>query len=352
MSSWGRFWPSGRYSPFAPAPSNVPPTITDADYSYLGPDDIVDPPSSRRNDGYAFHPPHRTTRADSDVPDILVLKHKGTIYPLHFNAYAIADGAITVGDIRRLASKETKTDDPRRIKLLYKGRKLRDDDRPCRDEGLKQQSEIMCVVESTPFPSGHRDTVESSPSASEDEMLENGIGGPRIDVDGSIRDDGMGRRKRKGHRGGRRKKPTTPHDSSSYLAPSSSEIPHERSHSPPRAPSPGPARPSTSPQPPPQQAPTPQPHKPKTPREILDALSSQFHTEFVPQCIQYMSNPPSDTKARDFEYKKLSETILAQILLKLDAVETEGDETLRTKRKELVKETQLMLSKLDQVGKS
>ncbi|KAL8994562.1 MAG: hypothetical protein Q9169_005504 [Polycauliona sp. 2 TL-2023] len=355
MSSWGRFWPSGggRYSPFAATPTQAPPTVTEADYHYLGPDDI-DPPVQHRNDGYNFpaSAPHRITRTDSNTPDILVLKHRSTTYPLHFPAYAIADGDITVGDVRRLAARETKTEDPHRIKLLYKGKILRDDGLPCREEGLKQNSEIMCVVsEASSLPS-HQ---QSSSSASEDEMIENGIAGPRVDVDGTIHDDRpRDRPRRKGHRGGGRKKKTgsstsTPRDSSSYLAP---EMPysagnHDRTHSPAAAArdhSPLPPRPTPSPAPPVQ--------KPKlTNRETLEALASRFHTEFVPQCVAFTSNPPADKKARDFEYKKLSETILAQIILKLDAVETEGDEGLRAKRKELVRETQRVLGTLDTVGK-
>jgi hypothetical protein len=52
------------------------------------------------------------------------------------------------------------------------------------------------------------------------------------------------------------------------------------------------------------------------------------------------------------EYKRLSESILTQIILKLDAVDTEGDEGLRTRRKELVKETQTLLSELDRSGRT
>ncbi|KAI4238269.1 MAG: hypothetical protein LQ352_007888 [Teloschistes flavicans] len=357
MSSWSRFWPSGgRYSPFAAAPSHAPPTVTDADYSYVGPDDI-EPPPQHRTDGYGFpsSAPHRITRTDSDTPDILVLKHRSTTYPLHFPAYAIADGAVTVGEMRHLAARETKTDDYHRIKLLYKGKILRDDSRPCRDEGLKQNSEIMCVVSEAPSYPSHQ---QSSSSASEDEMIENGIAGPRISVDGTIIDDRPPRTRRKGHRGGRSKKKAsasnlTPKGSSSYLG--TQETPYEytgypeRGHSPARAQSP--PRPAPTPAPPQQsQAPPAKPVK-LGPRETLDALASRFHTEFVPQCISFLNNPPADQKTRDFDYKKLSETILAQIILKLDAVETEGDEGLRTKRKDLVKETQAMLNSLDRVGK-
>lgn len=347
MSSWGRFWPSGgRYSPFAANPSQPPPTVTEADYHYLGPDDI-DPPSQHHNDSYGYPPP-RLNRAESSTPDILVLKHRSTVYPLHFPAYAIADGDITVGEVRRLAARETNTEDHHRIKLLYKGKILRDDTRPCSDEGLKQNSEILCVVSEA---GTHQ---QSSSSASEDEMIENGIAGPRVDVDGTLRDDRPNRSRRKGHRGGRRKKPSngtgTPKDSSTYL--SAPEAPYSSSQRDPspsrhRDASPAPPRPILPPAPPVQSKPAGK----MTSRETLDALASRFHTEFVPQCISFTSHPPSDAKTRDFEYKKLSETILAQIILKLDAVETEGDEGLRAKRKELVRQTQAELGKLDKIGK-
>lgn len=339
MSSWGtRFWPSGRYSPFGSAAGHPAPTVTEDDYQYLGPDDIVDPP---RQSSYGFPSSGRNaTRTDGAglSPDILVLKHRGTTYPLHFPAYAIADGHLRVGELRRLAAKETKTDNPRRIKLLYKGKVLKDDSRSCKEEGLKQNSELMCVI-SEALPPGLRDEDGSSESADEDEMLQNGIGGgPRIDVDGSIR--GESRTKRKGHRGGRRKKggsgvstPTERH--SGFLAPEGPSSNYSSGGSTTRSHSPNP----------------PQPSKSQTPSEKLEGISRNFHTQFVPKCVQFMNNPPSDSKARDLEYKKLSETILAQIILKCDAVETDGDEGLRARRKELVRETQAMLNSLDAVGK-
>jgi len=346
MSGWGRrFWPSGRYSPFAD-PGPGPPTVTDDDYHYLGPDDIVDPPG-RRNDSYGFPHTHHPSSTDPLAPDILILKHRGNTYPLHFPAFAIAEGQLSVHELRRLAAKETKCEDPRRIKLLYKGRVLKDDTRACKDEGLKQNSELMCVVSEGPVISGSRSEMESSESASEAD--ERGVenGGPIVEVDGTIRQEP---RKRKGHRGGRRRKgrgddsgTNTPQPrDSGFLAPSSADPgPRARSRSPSR-PVPTQNLPSQ-----PAQASRPQ----SAAATQLDQLERLFHSEFVPKCVSFTSHPPSDRKTRDFEYKKLSETILAQIILKLDAVETAGDESLRARRKELVRETQKVLSGLDTIGK-
>ena len=351
MSGWGRrFWSSGRYSPFA-ATGPGPPTVTDDDYHYLGPDDIVDPPA-RRNDTHAFTQLHHSpAHNDPLAPDILTLKHRGTTYPLHFPAFSIAEGKLSVHELRRLAAKETKCEDPRRIKLLYKGRVLKDDTRACKEEGLKQNSELMCVVSEDSAISGSRSEIESSESASEadDRGAQDGI--PIVDVDGTIRHEP---RKRKGHRGGRRRKGrsdnsganTPPPRDSGFLAPSSAETgPRARSRSPSR---PAPPHPSTASSPQPTQASNPQ----SAAATQLDQLERLFHNEFVPKCVGFTSHPPSDAKTRDFEYKKLSETILAQVILKLDAVETAGDEGLRARRKELVKETQQVLSRLDAVGKA
>lgn len=351
MSTWkNRFWSSGRYSPFGPTPvGGPPPIVSESDYQYLESDEIDPPRVHHPNDGYGF-PQHRNaTRVDGShhSPDILILKHRGTTYPLHLAAFSVGEGLITVGQLRRLAAEKTKTDDPRRVKLLYKGNVLKDNDRACRDEGLKQNSELTCVI----IEAGSREDVESSDSADSEEMLANGLGGPRIEVDGTIRDP---RPKRRNHRGGRRKTRTrdssivTPRDSSGYLAPD--PIPSARAPSPsPRSASPLPqphahahVGPSASASPP----------DPKTPLGALEAISYTFQTTFMPKCRQFMSHPPVEVKAREMEYKKLSETILTQIIMKLDAVETEGDEGLRAKRKELVRETQAVLTELDRVGKA
>lgn len=349
MSSWSkRIWPGARY-----APPVGPPTVSEDDYHYMGPEDIVEPPRVyRANDGYGHSKPQHS-------PDILVLKHRGTTYPLHLPAFSIAEGDLRVGELRRMAAKETKTEDSRRVKLLYKGKTLKDDARACRDEGLKQNSELMCVISEQ----GSHEDVGSSDSADSEEMLENGLGGPRVEVDGTIRGGAESSRpKREGRRRTRRRKnpnstTNSPRDSGFLGAPDSS-VPTRSASPMPRGVSPAQSPPSatstaTTTQ---TQAPPPYPtssstFRPKTPMETLDAISHTFHTTFMPKCVAFTTQPPSDGKTRDSEYKKLSETILQQIILKLDAVETVGDEGLRAKRKQLVKETQEILSGLDRVWK-
>lgn len=367
MAGWPKkLWPGGRYSPFG-ASTNDPPTVSEDDYHYLGPDDIVEPPPRvhRTNEGYGYSRPQHG-------PDILVLKHRGTTYPLHLPAFSIGEGDLTVGELRRLAAKETKTEDSRRVKLIYKGRRLKDDARACRDEGLKQQSEITCVI-SEP---GTREDVDSSDSADSEEMLENGLGGPRVEVDDTIRggggsDHSKPPRRKSGHRSGRRKKNsnhqgtsssnTSPRGSSGFLAPTTEpSIPPFSSSQDTRLPSraASPARPPTASSAPPPHPTSSSPKplhssaKPKTPLETLDAISYNYHTNILPKCLSFTTHPPTDEKTRDLEYKKLSETVLQQVILKLDAIEIDGDEELRSKRKQVVRETQIILDKLDTISKA
>ena len=342
------FWGGGRYSPFSHS-GGPPPRVEPDDYQYIV-DEEADSRAytGHRNNSYGFPPPHRhPTRAetsDSD-PDILILKHKGATHELHFPAFDISEGRLSVKELRRSAAKELKVDDPRRVKLLYKGKSLRDDRHACKEEGLKQNSELLCVVSSDPYP---RDDGNESSSSASSEMIANGLDppGPRVYVDGTIIDRGEPVRKRKGHRGGKKRKPrdspiNSPGDSS-YLAAPNGGVPISTS----RDPSPGPPRrvPSVAPPQPPK--------KPSTPAEALSMIEDTFHTDILPQVHSFIQYPPRDEKSRNFDYKKLSETILTQTLMKLDEVETDGNDGLRAKRKALVKETQDWLNDLDRmIGK-
>jgi hypothetical protein len=105
-----------------------------------------------------------TGTADENEPDIIRLRHRGTTYPLHFPAYAISDGVLTVGALRLEAATKIGNPFPDRVRLLYKGSLLKDDNRTCKAQGLKQNSEVLCVVsdigpstlsDSSDYESGH-----------------------------------------------------------------------------------------------------------------------------------------------------------------------------------------------------
>ncbi|KAL1965366.1 hypothetical protein VTN77DRAFT_5803 [Rasamsonia byssochlamydoides] len=296
----------------------VPPQVSDNDFSYLTSDDIVDPPRAHEQPQYIQrHHAGSIDPSDEEGPDILLLKHRGVTYPLHFPPYAIDDGALTVGEVRRRAAEKTRTSDPRRIKMLYKGRLLKDDAVPCKDEGLKQESEIMCVV--TEVRPGES---TSDLSGSDDDRLSE-----TISHDSSDHYARHGKNKKN-----KKKKPKRnqrPAADPSSLAPPMDQRPSSSGRSS-AAPSPAPSLQNL-----------------RTAQEQVEALAGYFRSSLVPLCEEYIAHPPEDLKARDFEHKRLSETILAQVILKADGIES-GD--ARDARRALIKEAQAMLARLDQAA--
>ena len=290
IGSW-----SGRFSPFGRNPQPGANQVSDADYSYITSEDL------KRAQERSPSPAESGPARDKDV---LILKCRRVSYPVHFPAHSVSRGELRIGDLRAQAARETGTNDPKRIKLLYKGKNLREDSRSCRAEGLREGAEIMCVV----GESG-QDSASSSDSEDESAALDSGA------------QDGEGSTKRKRVRNKNRKK-------------------KGKKLSGTNTPSAGQSAPSAP-------APTSVPTTP------LDKLAAVNHTlqGLLPQCVQFLSNPPTDPAKREYEHKRLSETILAQVLLKLDAVETEGDPEARARRKELVKEAQRVLTGLDEASK-
>jgi hypothetical protein len=315
-SSWYNRFPnwSERLSPFARSGHKNDGEVSDSDFSYITADDLAKANGS-------FTPSHNR---DTDV---LILKHKRVSYPVHFPAHSIDKGHLKIGEIRAVAAKklELSASDADRIKMLYRGKNLKDDRKTAKEEGLKSstESELMIVVGDAP------PKAESSESEGEDD---DGLEGT---ADG---------KKKKRNRKRKSKKKNSNNNTSGIATPnsgySSANIDPDATFAPSGAP---PPRPTASPRP---QA------APQTPIEKLEALSSLFHTKYVPECVQYITNPPADKAKRDYDNKRLSETILAQILLKLDAVETEGNPDARQRRKDLVKEVQSILNKLDEIVKS
>jgi hypothetical protein len=207
---------------------------------------------------------------------------------------------LEVADLRNRAAKELEVADPQCIKLLYKGRALKDDRIPLREEGVKSQSEVLCIKSECP---PNDDNEESSDGSEEVDSVTNG-------------EISSKKKRRRGKKKAKKFGTSTP----GLVPPSNNSTPR-----------------------------SPSPAVPKTPMEKLEDIGSRFHTEIVPLCVKFTNNPPSDASKREFEHTKLSETIMGQVLLKLDAIEIEGDTEARQKRKDLVRETQGVLSGLDAV---
>jgi BAG domain/Ubiquitin family len=331
MSSYGRSalntW-GGRRSPYTSASGDR--FITEHDFEYLGPEHVD------RSRSYVYdHRPavddHRSYAArthgydDGEGPDIILLRHMNTQYELAFKPFAISDGILRVGDIRRYAAETLRAPDPSRLRLLYKGKQLKDDDRSAKEYGLKQQSELMVVVSETPpsRPNSDSETEESGSAVSHSSR----------------------RRRKRSH------KPKLKTSMDNLAPPTVDNRPPSRTGSrrDSRPPSPqlrSPPTQSTPPQSPPLQSP-----RSEVARGKVEQLASTFHTQWVPQCVQFLLNPPTDTRTRDQEHKRLSESILAQILLKGDEIDTEGDVQARMDRKKLVGEINDMFKKLDAAAK-
>ena len=106
---------------------------------------------------------------DELAPDVLILRHKGATYHLQFPAFSISEGNIAVGELRRTAAKELKVDDPQQVRLLYKGKSLRKDRRACKEEGLKMNSELLCVVSPVEDP---RDISTDDDGTDDDQLID------------------------------------------------------------------------------------------------------------------------------------------------------------------------------------
>lgn len=317
MSWTSRFGNLGRFSPFTRSPPQGPTKVSDADFSYITADDL------RRHQAESSNQQQSTQESPVDYgperdTDILILRNKKQDFPVHFPAYSIVKGELTVGQVREAAAKKTTTGDPKRIKLLYKGKNLKDDVKTCKQEGLRDGAELMITL---------AEKIESPSDSDDDDEF----------ADDPTAADGEPKRRR--NRGKKTKRRNRREERERETSGTSTPQPGE-----PNLGVPNSQQPSRT------QSPKP-PVSPATPLDKLNALHQKLQS-YLPDCRAFETSPPTEQAKKEFEHKRLTETILTQVLLKLDSVETEGDADARTRRKELVKETQKVLSDLDTVMKS
>ncbi|KAL4941711.1 hypothetical protein BDV06DRAFT_176629 [Aspergillus oleicola] len=328
VMSWRNLWrrPSPAYH--ATNTSERP-----SGYTYLTPDDIVDPPSRSFNNST-----YTRREEDDNEPDKLLLNHRKVTYELYFPPFSINDGTLSVGQLRQGAAEVTHTADPNRIRLLYKGKLLDDDNLPCRSEGLKQQSEILCVV--SEVQGGARtpsDLSEAEHTSSE---------APRrstADIPEIVPKSESSKKKKNKKKNKKGKK-----KSAAAAADSDSENDNDSTTPPPQPPRPTTTTTATSTSP--STLPPQAPNLKSFPTGLgqVNGLLSYFRRELLPLAERYIANPPADEKTREFEHKKLGEYLLAQVILKADGIEPSTDE-IRTARRALIKEAQGTLNRVDAV---
>lgn len=145
MSWTSRLGNLGRFSPFTRSPPQGSSRVSDSDFSYITADDL------RKHQAEANKYSQQTVESPQEYgpprdTDILVLRNKKKDFTVHFPAYSIPRGELTIGQVREQAGKKTNTADWRRVKLLYKGKNLKDDSRTCKQEGVREGAELMCTI--------------------------------------------------------------------------------------------------------------------------------------------------------------------------------------------------------------
>ena len=89
------------------------------------------------------------------------------------------------------------------------------------------------------------------------------------------------------------------------------------------------------------------PGKPRTEAHTKIIEIDERFRRLVPPCVKFIAGPPTDPEKRDDEHRRHSELILRDVIIKLDNLDVAGDDSVRTLRRNLVKEAQEMLDKLD-----
>ncbi|TQV91546.1 hypothetical protein V2A60_008489 [Cordyceps javanica] len=276
-------------SPYSSQPGGVP-TVSEDDYAYITSQDLDD---HGLGSSASARPQHSPAAADADV---LLVKSRGVNYPLHFPRHSIADGKLQVRDIAERARLIMSLSDRelRSLRFIYRGRQLKEPLAPVRDYGVKDNSTLMAVLPDRNDRADHSDeeTVVVNESKSQRKNKR--------------------RKAAKKRNAGDADQPSSPNDSASNGG-----------------------------------AKSPSPVPGAAGQRRIDEIAADFNAKWLPVCSEYIAKPPADPRKRVDEHTRLSETVLQHVLLKLDEVDTEGNQDVRQSRKDLIHTVQEVLRKMD-----
>ncbi|KAK2018380.1 hypothetical protein LZ32DRAFT_371014 [Colletotrichum eremochloae] len=78
----------------------------------------------------------------------------------------------------------------------------------------------------------------------------------------------------------------------------------------------------------------------------FEAIAAKFNADLRQPCEDFIAAPPTNAIKRVEEYRKLSESAMQHVLLKLDEFDTEGDPDARAARKAIIRDVQEVLGRL------
>lgn len=301
MSRYGWSLKREGSSPYS-SMSGGPPKVTEADYSYITSQDLDQHLGTGNNSTDRHYRRSPTRREDDSKDDVLLIKNKGVTYPAHFPARSIPDRKLCVKDVRKRVGLMMGLTErlAQHIKLLYKGKQLKDSHAPVADYNVKNNSELMAVVPDN--------EVNANGSADRDERVP--APGPAPPKEEEVE---VNTRRRKKKRSGKKKGSNTDESGSTRDSASNADT--------------------------------------VDPAELsikqLNELTDLFKGTYLPMCESYIASPPSDPKKREDEHCKISETIMQHVILKTDGIASADRPEIRARRKQLVRDAQDALKKLD-----
>ncbi|KAI1389423.1 uncharacterized protein F4822DRAFT_199741 [Hypoxylon trugodes] len=379
------------------------PTVTEDEFNYITSDDL-------EQHGFPKDDDKPTTNSDPDPapapdPDVLRIKIGDRVLLYNFPAYSIGDGKLRVIDLRNQIGRRLQLDVARThlLGMSYKGRELENNDYPLRNYGVKNNSIIDVVLPKAPFLEDLSE--EDSPSLKSENSNDGGpktteppetinrteieteearekLGAEKIQTETDTGEEGelniestaqkrrRERRKERWEKGRqeeeeiRREEEAQRQRLMERMAPQNKgKIPRHRrldtykwigsdeeggsddTNQPEGARSTGSGLDRENPEA--EQVPPKKPPADSPALRELAALERDFNTNYLPQCQQFSANPPGDYKQLEKEHRRISETIMQEILLKLDGIETEGIPEVRARRKGLVAYVHTALKDID-----
>ncbi len=287
-----------------------------------------------------------------------MIKYEEVAYRWYFPAYCIGDAKLLVSDLQERAAiiLDLQESQMKHIKFVYKGLLLDKPDVPLCEYGAKHGSELLMVIEEPARPSDTGSNAEihealavanlEGPETDEPwgELTENSRKNSPVFLGRHGREGESGRWDSNSEDGGAEDSPDdSPTDRrKKRRRPSGTRIPTLESATLATSGDAAAAAPLND-------APV---GRPGGPIEKLNALADEFNSTWVARCNEFIDRPPRDKKQRGDEHRRLSENILQQILLPIDSIDVSTEEGGRARRRQIVKDIQGQLNRIDTVVKS